>query len=463
MRADVLCEDGVITAVGEGLDAPAGATVVDAGGQYVMPGGIDPHTHMQLPFMGTVTSEDFYTGTAAGLAGGTTMIIDFAIPNPQQNILEAYNQWRDWAEKAVADYSFHVAITWWDDSVHEDMGTLVREHGVNSFKHFMAYKGAIMADDEILVNSFTRARELGAITTVHAENGDLVFTLQKEIYEKGITGPEGHPLSRPPEVEGEAANRAIRIAEVLRVPLYVVHNSCRQSLEAITRARNEGQRVFGEVLAGHLLIDDSVYRNADFEVAAAHVMSPPFRAKEHQSALWHGLQSGNLQTTATDHCCFCADQKAMGKDDFRSIPNGTAGIENRLEVLWDQGVNTGRLTMNEFVRVTSTNAAQIFNIYPRKGSVSVGADADIVVWDPQATKTISARTHQQKIDYNIFEGMTVTGCASHTISRGNVVFADGNLDVERGAGRYVDRPAFAPYYDALQKQAQQAEPVAVQR
>ena len=320
-----------------------------------------------------------------------------------------------------------------------------------------------MADDEILVNSFTRARELGAITTVHAENGDLVFTLQKEIYEKGITGPEGHPLSRPPEVEGEAANRAIRIAEVLRVPLYVVHNSCRQSLEAITRARNEGQRVFGEVLAGHLLIDDSVYRNADFEVAAAHVMSPPFRAKEHQSALWHGLQSGNLQTTATDHCCFCADQKAMGKDDFRSIPNGTAGIENRLEVLWDQGVNTGRLTMNEFVRVTSTNAAQIFNIYPRKGSVSVGADADIVVWDPQATKTISARTHQQKIDYNIFEGMTVTGCASHTISRGNVVFADGNLDVERGAGRYVDRPAFAPYYDALQKQAQQAEPVAVQR
>ena len=463
MRADVLCQDGVIAAVGDGLDAPKGATVVDAGGQYVMPGGIDPHTHMQLPFMGTVTSEDFYSGTAAGLAGGTTMIIDFAIPNPQQNILEAYNQWRDWAEKSVADYSFHVAITWWDDSVHEDMGTLVRNHGVNSFKHFMAYKGAIMADDEVLVNSFTRARELGAITTVHAENGELVYTLQKEIYEKGITGPEGHPLSRPPEVEGEAANRAIRIAEVLRVPLYVVHNSCRQSLEAITRARNEGQRVFGEVLAGHLLIDDSVYRHEDFEVAAAHVMSPPFRSKEHQAALWHGLQSGNLQTTATDHCCFCADQKAMGKDDFRSIPNGTAGIENRMEVLWDQGVNTGRLTMNEFVKVTSTNAAQIFNIYPRKGSVSAGADADIVVWDPQATKTISAKTHQQKIDYNIFEGMTVTGCASHTISRGKVVFADGELDVDRGAGRYIDRPAFAPYYDALQKQAQQAEPVAVRR
>jgi len=462
-RADVLCEDGVIAAVGEGLDAPKGATIVDAGGQYVMPGGIDPHTHMQLPFMGTVASEDFYTGTAAGLAGGTTMIIDFVIPAPQQNIMEAYKQWREWAEKSVADYSFHVAITWWDESVHADMETLVKKHGVNSFKHFMAYKNAIMCDDETLVNSFTRARELGAIVTVHAENGDLVFRLQQETFDKGVAGPEGHPLSRPPEVEGEAANRAIRIAEVLNVPLYVVHNSCRQSLEAITRARNEGQRVFGEVLAGHLLIDDSVYRNEDFEFAAAHVMSPPFRSKENQEALWRGLQSGNLQTTASDHCCFCADQKAAGKDDFRLIPNGTAGIENRLEVLWHHGVSTGRLTMNEFVRVTSTAAAQIFNIYPRKGSISAGADADIVVWDPEASKTISTKTDHQNVDFNIFEGMTVKGCASHTISQGKVVYANGELDVERGAGRYIDRPVFASYYEALNLQAQRAEPVAVKR
>lgn len=462
-RADVLCQDGAIAAVGEGLDAPKGAAIVDAGGQYVMPGGIDPHTHMQLPFMGTIASEDFETGTAAGLAGGTTMIIDFVIPNPQQNIMEAYNQWRGWAEKSVADYSFHVAITWWDDSVRADMETLVKKHGVNSFKHFMAYKHAIMCDDETLINSFTRARELGAIVTVHAENGDLVFRLQQETFDKGIAGPEGHPLSRPPEVEGEAANRAIRIAEVLKVPLYIVHNSCRQSLEAITRARNEGQRVFGEVLAGHLLIDDSVYRNEDFEFAAAHVMSPPFRSKENQDALWRGLQSGNLQTTATDHCCFCADQKAAGKDDFRLIPNGTAGIENRLEVLWHHGVSTGRLTMNEFVQITSTNAAQIFNIYPRKGSVSEGADADIVVWDPEASKTISTKTDHQNIDFNIFEGMTVKGCASHTISQGKVVYANGELDVERGAGRYIDRPVFAPYYEALNIQAQQAESVAVKR
>src|SRR5687767_2506252 len=457
-RADVLCVGGKIAAVGEKLDAPARATVVDAGGQFVMPGGIDPHTHMQLPFMGTVASDDFFTGTAAGLAGGTTMIIDFVIPNPKQRIMDAWRDWRGWAEKACADYSFHVAITWWDESVRQDMISLVREHGVNSFKHFMAYKNAIMCDDETLVNSFSTAVTLGAIVTVHAENGDLVFKLQDEIYKRGITGPEGHPLSRPPEVEGEAANRAIRIAEVIKVPIYVVHVSSRQALEAITRARNEGQRVFGEVLAGHLLIDDSVYRDADFERAAAHVMSPPFRSPEHQVALWRGLQAGNLQTTAADHCTFCADQKAAGRDDFRKIPNGTAGIENRMEVLWHHGVNTGRLTMNEFVRVTSTNAAQIFNIYPRKGSVSVGSDADLVVWDPAASKTISAKTHHQKIDFNIFEGMTVKGCASHTVSGGKLVYARGDLRVERGAGKHVDRPAFAPHDQADGNQPDLAEP-----
>ena len=322
-RADVLTEGGTIAAIGENLEAPAGAEVLEVGGCYVLPGGIDPHTHMELPFMGTVASEDFFSGTTAGCVGGTTMAIDFVIPSPQQDIMEAYHTWRGWAEKAAADYSFHVAITWWDESVHEAMGTLTRDYGVNSFKHFMAYKGAIMADDETLVNSFTRARELGALCTVHAENGELVFHLQKEILNSGISGPEGHPLSRPPEVEGEAADRAIRVAQVLDVPLYIVHNSCIESLEAITRARREGQRVFGEVLAGHLLVDDSVYRNPDWDFAAAHVMSPPFRDKKHQDALWRGLQAGMLQTTATDHCCFCADQKRMGHNNFTQIPNGT--------------------------------------------------------------------------------------------------------------------------------------------
>ncbi|MEO8558125.1 MAG: amidohydrolase family protein, partial [Rhodospirillales bacterium] len=252
-QADVYCADGVIKAIGTKLDVPAGTRIVDAHGQYVMPGGIDPHTHMELPFMGTTASEDFFSGTAAALAGGTTMIIDFVIPDPQQPILAAYDTWRGWAEKSCADYSFHVAITWWSEQVKRDMQTLARERGVNSFKHFMAYKGAIMADDEVLVNSFTAARDLGAICTVHAENGELVFHLQQELLKAGINGPEGHPASRPPEVEGEAANRAIRIAQVIGVPLYVVHTSCKDSLDAIVRARNEGQRVFGEVLAGHLL------------------------------------------------------------------------------------------------------------------------------------------------------------------------------------------------------------------
>jgi dihydropyrimidinase len=462
-RGDVYTDDGVIKAIGENLEVPSDARVIDAGGQLVMPGGIDPHTHMELPFMGTVASEDFYTGTCAAAAGGTTMIIDFVIPGPQDPLLEAYETWRGWAEKAAADYSFHVAVTWWDDSVHRDMGTLVQEKGVNSFKHFMAYKGAIMADDEILVNSFTRARELGAICTVHAENGELVFKLQQEMMDRGITGPEGHPLSRPPEVEGEAANRAIRIAQVLGVPLYVVHNSCKESLEAITRARLEGQRVFGEVLAGHLVVDDSVYRHPDFEYAAAHVMSPPFRPKEHQEALWRGLQSGNLHTTATDHCCFCAPQKAAGRDDFRLIPNGTAGVEDRMSVLWDQGVGTGRLTASEFVAATSANTAKIFNIYPRKGTVAVGSDADLVIWDPEGSRTISAKTHHQNIDFNIFEGMTVKGINTHTLSQGRVVYADGELDMAKGSGRYVDRPAFAPYYAAMERRSDVLAPSAVDR
>jgi len=450
-RADVLCNNGKIVEVRAGIDPPAGTQIIDAGDRYVIPGGIDPHTHMQLPFMGTVASDDFYTGTAAGLAGGTTSIIDFVIPNPRQPLLDAFQMWRGWAEKAAADYAFHVAVTWWDESVHRDMGTLVKEHGVQSFKHFMAYKNAIMCDDEILVNSFRRALELGALPTVHAENGELVFQLQKELIAKGITGPEGHPRSRPPAVEAEAANRAIRLAEVIGVPLYIVHNSAWQSVEAIARARNEGQRVFGEVLAGHLLIDDSVYRDPDFTRAAAHVMSPPFRSKEHQDALWKALQAGHLHTTATDHCCFCAPQKAAGRDDFTKIPNGCAGIEDRMSLLWHYGVETGRLTPSEFVQVTSTNAARIFNLYPRKGAIEVGADADLVVWDANAAHTISAKTHHQNVDFNVFEGRTVKGIANQTIAAGKLVWNNGDLRAEKGAGRYLQRKPFAAYFEANQR------------
>ncbi len=462
-RADVLAAEGRIVAIGEAIEAPTGAETVDAGGCYVMPGGIDPHTHMELPFMGTVASEDFFSGTTAAVCGGTTMIIDFVIPNPKQDVMEAYHAWRGWAEKAAADYSFHVAITWWDDSVHKAMGTLTQDYGVNSFKHFMAYKGAIMADDEVLVNSFTRARELGAVCTVHAENGELVFHLQRELVRKGILGPEGHPLSRPPEVEGEAADRAIRIAQVLDVPLYIVHTSCEDALKAITRARLEGQRVFAEALAGHLLIDDSVYRNPDWDFAAHHVMSPPFRPKQHQEALWRAIQAGMVQTTATDHCCFCTPQKRMGHNNFTQIPNGTGGVEDRMHVLWQHGVNKGRLTPNEFVAITSTNAAKIFNIYPRKGAIEVGSDADIVVWDPQKSRTISRETHHQNIDFNIFEGMAVQGINVVTLSQGRIVFQDGDVRTVKGAGRYVERPTYAPFYGAMERSRSAREPQPVAR
>ncbi|MEE2959376.1 MAG: dihydropyrimidinase [Myxococcota bacterium] len=450
-RGDIYCENDKIKAIGADLEVPSGTEIVDAGGCYVMPGGIDPQTHMQLPFMGTHAVDDFFTGTSAMVTGGTTMLIDFVIPSPQTRLLEAYHTWMDWAQKAAADYSFHIAVTWWGDSVPKDMETLAREHGVNSFKHFMAYKGAIMADDEILVKSFEKAKELETLVTVHAENGELVSHLQKKMLDLGITGPQGHPLSRPPEVEGEAAHRAIRLAEMIGVPLYVVHTSSKDALDAVIQARLRGQTVFSEALSQHLVIDDSVYKNPDWRTAAHHVMSPPFRPKKHQEALWHGLQAGMIQTTATDHCSFLTEQKEMGRDDFTKIPNGTGGLEDRMTILWHHGVNTGRLTPNEFVAVTSSNAAKIFNIYPQKGAIIEGADADLIVWDPEKTRTISAKSHYQKVDFNIFEGMKVQGVNVATVQRGKLLYKDGELYVEKGMGKYVNRPCGANYVKATAK------------
>ncbi|RYV02978.1 dihydropyrimidinase [Shewanella sp. OPT22] len=460
--ADVLCEDGVITQIHDNISDENVTEVIDAKGLLIMPGGIDPHTHMQLPFMGTVAIDDFESGTKAALAGGTTMIIDFVIPNPQQKLLDAYQQWRGWAEKAVCDYSFHVAVTWWDDSVYQDMKTLVDDYGVNSFKHFMAYKNAIMATDEMMIASFNRCVELGAIPTVHAENGELVYHLQQSLLERGITGPEAHPLSRPPIVESEAANRAISIANTLGSPLYLVHVSASQTVDAIRYATQNGQRVFGECLAAHLTIDDSVYQDENWRHAAAHVMSPPFRPKNHQQALWNGLKSGVLQTTATDHCAFCAEQKAMGKEDFTKIPNGVSSVEERLMVLWEKGVNTGRLTQNEFVAMTSTNAAKIFNIYPKKGAIQVGADADFVLWDTNASRVLSVDSHKSKVDFNVYEGMKVNGIPSYTIAGGKVAYQHGDVVAKAGDGHYIERPPYANYYEALNKRNHK-QPQAVKR
>ncbi len=462
-RADVLTVEGKISAIGENLDAPGDAEVLDAGGCYVMPGGIDPHTHMELPFMGTVTADDFMTGPSSALAGGTTMIIDFVIPSPQQSLLEAYDTWMSNAQKAPADYSFHVAVTWWSDQVREEMGVLARERGVNSFKHFMAYKGAIMLDDEILLNSFDRCQELGAMATVHAENGEMIYYLQNKLLAMGITGPEGHVQSRPPEVEGEAAQRVITVAGVVNAPLYVVHCSSKQSLAAIAQARANGQAVYGEALAQHLVIDESMHYLPDITMASAHVMSPPFRTKEHRDALWGGLQSGTLQTTASDHCAFCAPQKAVGKDNFTLMPNGCGGIEDRMSVLWDQGVKTGLLTPNDFVRVTSTATAKIFNIHPRKGAVSVGSDADLTVWDPNASRTVSVNTHHSNMDFNLYEGMTLTGLARATISQGKQVWDGKELSVEKGVGRYIPRPTYSSVFERVRTYRELNAPRRVER
>src|SRR6476620_2584685 len=377
-------------------------------------------------------------GTKAALSGGTTMIVDFCIPAPQQSMLAAYQDWRRKAEKAAADYSFHMAITWWDKQVFDEMETVVRTYGINTFKHFLAYKGALMVNDDELFHSFSRCASLGALPLVHAENGDVVFRLQQHYMDRGVTGPEGHAYSRPPEVEGEATNRAIMIADMAGSPLYVVHTSCRDSHEAIARARAAGKRVFGEPLIQHLVLDESEYQHKDWDYAAQRVMSPPFRDKANQASLWAGLASGSLQVVATDHCAFTIEQKRMGKGDFRKIPNGTGGLEDRMPVLWTAGVNSGRLTKEEFVAVTSANIARILNIYPRKGAVAVGSDADLVVWDPEATKTISAKTQLSRIDYNVFEGYACLGAPAVTLSRGKVAWTNGDLRAEKGDGRYVE-------------------------
>jgi dihydropyrimidinase len=451
--ADVLCEDGRITSVGTGIAPPQGADVLDAAGCLVLPGGIDPHTHMEMPFMGTVTSEDFFTGTRAALAGGTTTIMDFVIPAPGQSLLEAHAQWFHRAAKACCDYTFHVAVTWWDESVRDEMTTLVAHKGINSFKHFMAYKGSLMADDPILLQSFEHSLSLGALPTVHAENGELVAALQGKLLARAPQDPLSHAASRPAVVEGEAANRAIAIATLLGVPLYIVHVSCKESLDAIAHAQQQGGRVFGECLPQHLVLDDSVYQQKTWNGAAAYVMSPPFRPREHQNALWAGLEGNTLATVATDHCCFLSEQKQMGIEDFTRIPNGTPGVEDRLMVLWEHGVNTGRLAPCDFVALTSTNAARIFNMYPQKGAIAPGSDADLVVWDPGLHKTLSRAHHHQQVDFNCFEGMTVRGAPRFTVAGGVVRFAEGMPLVQRGSGRCIPRPPWPAWWPRMQGEA----------
>ncbi|MDP5308121.1 dihydropyrimidinase [Paracoccus spongiarum] len=458
-RADLLVEGGRIAAIGQGL---TGDTVLDASGCLVMPGGIDPHTHLEMPFMGTYSADDFDSGTRAALAGGTTMVVDFALPSPGQGLLDALRMWDNKSGRAHCDYSFHMAITWWDQQVFDEMQAVV-DRGITSFKHFMAYKGALMVNDDELFASFRRVGDLGGIAMVHAENGDVVAELSARLLAEGNTGPEAHAYSRPPQVEGEATNRAIMVADMAGVPLYVVHVSCEDSHEAIRRARSQGKRVWGEPLIQHLTLDDSEYAHPDWDHAARRVMSPPFRNRLHQDSLWAGLQSGSLSVVATDHCAFTTDQKRTGMGDFTKIPNGTGGLEDRMPMLWTHGVGTGRLTPNEFVAVTSTNVAKILGMYPRKGAVLVGSDADLVVWDPEAEKTISAGSQQSAIDYNVFEGQKVRGLPRYVLTRGVVAVAEGRLDSREGHGEFVPREPRGTVNRALSQWKELTAPRPVER
>lgn len=447
-EADVLVENGIITEIAKGLQ---GGTELDATDCYVMPGGIDPHVHLEMPFMGTYSSDDFESGTRAGLAGGTTMVVDFCLPNQGESLMDAMKRWHNKSTQANCDYSFHMAVTWWGEQVFNDMQTVVQDLGINTFKHFLAYKGALMVNDDELFASFKRLSELGATALVHAENGDVVAEMTAKLLAEGNTGPEAHAYSRPSQVEGEATNRAIMIADMAGVPLYVVHVSCEEAHEAIRRARQNGKRVWGEPLIQHLTLDESEYFHADWDHAARRVMSPPFRNKKHQDSLWAGLMSGSLSVVATDHCAFTTEQKRYGVGDFSKIPNGTGGLEDRMPMLWTHGVATGRLTPNEFVAITSTNIAKVLNCYPKKGAVLVGADADLVVWDPNKEKTISSESQQSNIDYNVFEGQQVSGLPRFTLTRGQIAVHDGDIRTEIGHGKFVKRAPHATVNKALSK------------
>ncbi|KAJ8679154.1 hypothetical protein QAD02_014941 [Eretmocerus hayati] len=460
--SDVYIEDGIIKQLGKNLIIPGGTRTIDARGRYVMPGGIDPHTHFELELMGAKSVDDFYQGTKAAVAGGTTTIIDFVIPKGDESLLEAYERYRITAdEKVCCDYALHVAVTSWNARTKEEMATLVQQHGVNSFKFFMAYKDLFMLRDPELIEAFKICKSLGAVAMVHAENGDLIYENTKKLLAAGVTGPEGHEMSRPEEVEAEAVNRACVIANQVMCPLYVVHVMSRSAAEEIEVARNRGVCVWGETLAAAIGSDGTNYSDHCWRHAAAHVLSPPLRPDpDTPLALIHKLNSDGLQVTGSDNCTFNADQKALGKDDFSKIPNGVNGVEDRLSVVWEKGVHAGIMDPSRFVAVTSTNAAKIFNLYPKKGVIAIGSDADIVVWDPNRKRVISAQTHHQAVDFNIFEGMEVHGAAEYVIVGGRVCVDECDVKAVHGFGKFQETLPYPEHvYDLVEEREKRPQGV----
>ncbi len=435
--ADIYIEGETIAAIGKNLKINAD-TVIDATDKIVFPGGIDPHVHLDMPFMGTFSSDDYSSGTLAAMHGGTTMVIDFILQTQGDSLYNALRTWQKKSEgKAYGDYSYHMAVTDFNENTKAEIQQMVDKEGITSFKTFMAYKGALMIDDGQMVALMHEVKRCGGMVTVHATNGDMIDHLIAKHRAEGKLSPLYHYLSQPEVTEAEASGRFVDMASYTDVPAYIVHLTCEGALNAVRNASKRNQKVFVETCIQYLLLDASLYEK-DFE-GAKWVMSPPLRQPKDQETLWAGINQGVVQVVATDHCPFMWEQKQMGKGDFSKIPNGHPAIENRVELLYSEGVAKGRISLNKFVEVSSTNAAKIFGMYPKKGCIAIGSDADIVIFDPTEKHTISAETHHMNVDYSGYEGWELTGKCKTIIMRGQVAIDNGKVLIDKGYGQFVKR------------------------
>jgi dihydropyrimidinase len=437
-RGDVLIVDDKIAAIGTSLEGPADRTL-DASGRYVIPGGIDVHTHLDMPFGGTTSADDFESGTIAAAHGGTTSLVDFAIQYKGQTLRQAWEAWMKKAEgKAAIDYGFHMIITDLPESVEREMDAMVAE-GITSFKLFMAYRGVLMLDDGSIFRALLRTAGNGGTICMHAENGDVIDVLVRRALAEGKTEPKHHALTRPARAEAEATHRAIALAEMAGVPIYIVHLSAAEALEMVTAARDRGLPAYAETCPQYLFLSHQNYEEPGFE-GAKYVMSPPLRARGNEEKLWRGLAGNDLQAVSTDHCPFCMkEQKELGRGDFSKIPNGAPGIETRMSLLFDGGVVGERISLNRFVELTSTSPAKIFGLFPKKGTIAPGSDADVVIFDPGKKHTLSAKTHHMRVDYSPYEGRQVTGAPETVLSRGRVIIENGKFAGKAGAGSFLKR------------------------
>jgi len=439
--ADILIENGRIREVRAGIPASAATERIDASGMLIFPGGIDAHTHLDMPFGGTTSADDFETGTRAAAFGGTTTIVDFAIQPRGTKMRDALDTWWKKAEnKACIDYGLHMIVTDLGGAGLEDMDSMV-DQGVASFKLFMAYPNVLMVDDATIFRALSQTAKNGALICMHAENGSVIDVIVQKALAEGKTAPIYHALTRPTVAEAEAVHRAIAMAEMAGVPVYIVHLSCEDALNQVREARDRGLPAFAETCPQYLLLSQEEMERPNFE-GAKYVFTPPLREKKNLPKLWEGLKHDHLQVVSTDHCPFCfKEQKTLGKDDFTKIPNGGPGIENRLQLIYHHGVNAGRLSLNRFVELVSTTPARIFGMYPKKGEIAPGSDADLVIWDPQAPYTISAATHHMRVDYSMFEGFNVMGNVKTVFSRGEAIVDRGNFLGKVGRGEYLRRQA----------------------